>query len=228
MKLISILILCLGVTGCATLDKLAIKRYPVIARPASTNVSELVTTNFNVVVKADTTVIKPAFTNEVGVVTPAVVTVAYSTNYLPVLATQLVQTVKPEVWSTNMELNPTISSGVQTGLNLTGVPWSGTAGQLLGGLGTLVFWFMNKRNAAKAIAAADGQAEALSKLDTAMLVGKTLVKNVETIRSMVRAIPGGVELDEKAMKIVKEVQADAEVKTEIHDLVEEHTNPTKS
>lgn len=227
MNKILISLLLLVACGCSTIDRLAIKRTPVLARPATTNLVESVATNMVAVVKAETTVVSPAFTNEVGVITPAVVTVAYSTNYQPILSTQLVQVVKPEVWSTNMALSPTVANGVQTGLNLTGVPWAGTAAQIALGLSTLVFGFLNKRNAAKAVAAADGQAEALGKLETATLVGKTLVENVETIRGMVRSVPGGEAVDDKAMAFIKNAQALAGVKSEIHDLVEEHTDPTK-
>lgn len=209
-------------TGCSSL----VKQQVVEARPARTNLVQVLVTNTITTTEYVTNVVvTAASTNATGVVTPP----SMQTQILPQLVlsmqvtTNVTGIVTPALYYTNVVLDPTLSSGVQTVGNLIPVPFAGTVASGLLALSTLVFGFLNNRNKAKVVALADAHSDTLSALDQAKLVGQTLVQNIETIRGVALQVPGYAEQDAKVMSIVQQVQRAAGVKTDVHDLVEKHT-----
>lgn len=218
------------VSGCGMQDYL-VKRVPVIARPGSTNQVDVVSTNQTPVVetKAETVVVKPAETKADGTFVPAVLDtrLSYMTNFIATLVTNRMEIVTPPVVYTNVTLNGSVVQGAERVASLTGVPWADTAVTGLSAIAAVVFGFFNNRNKKRALDLADGLAQKETALQTAQLVGKTVVENFETLRQAALKIPAYAEKDAEVMKVVQKIQDAAGVKMDIHQLVEDHTPYTK-
>lgn len=218
-------------TGCSAMRGLLTTSTIQELRPASTNVVPVTVTNYVSETRYVTnlvTVVEQATNAATGIVTPAVV----QPQILPVvtvqatITTNFITQVTPAVLFTNMAISPAVLGGVQMAGDVAPVPWGGMAAGIIGAVGTLVMGYFNNRNKKKAIDEADKKDTALSALDQAMIVGKTLVDNVETIRKAALTVPGYAAKDAQVMKVVEQVQRAAGVKSDIHDLVETHTDET--
>ena len=188
-------------------------------------------------VRSTQVLLRPAETNQIAVVTlqplvatNTVFTTAVTAGKTNVIATPLVSTntvmftnyvtqVIPAVtYQSNYISSPWVTGATTIG-ELAPFPWAhATATGLLALVTTTLGW-MNKRNAAKAIAA-------LTALDEAKIVGETLVDNFETLRSAALQIPAYQPLDHKVMTAVKLAQEIAGVKPIVAKLVDARTGDT--
>lgn len=212
--LLALLVLLL--VGCTAVKGMLRQSTVVEVAPAQTNRVTVVQTNWVTEVSVVTNLV--AGTNVVTL-TNVVVT--------PVFVTNLLTVVTPAVTYQSNSLAPVVATVATNAGNLAGVagvPFASTIASGLLGLTTLIFGFLNRRNAARAAAEAAGHAATQSALATAQTIGLTLLDNVETIRAVAKTVPGyTAELDAKAMHAVQQAQRIAGVKSEIHELVETHT-----
>lgn len=218
--------------GCKAVEQFLVKRQTVELRPAQTNQVDVVSTNLAAVVeqKVETVVIKPAEQKPDGTFVPAVIDTrtVYATNFVPTLVTNRVEVVTPAVTYEERTLNPTAVQGAERVASMTGVPWLDTGVTALGGLGTIFFAWLNRRNKEKAVRLADGITEKESALKQAQVVGEVLVENFEELRKAALKVPGYVEHDAKVMRTVQQIQAAMGVKGKIAQIVEEKTDYTKA
>lgn len=211
--------------GCQALGKASdflIKKTPTVVRPAQTNIIEVVRTNFVGVTTYLTNyvTVQVATTNATtGAVTPAVIQPQITANnsVVPFLQTNLQAVVLPAVVVTNLSLAPTVTGAVQIAGDLAPVPWAGGVGSILLGVAGSIFGFINHRRANAAL----GQKE------TWQATARTLVGNVETLRTAALKIPGYTPaVDAQVMRVIEGAQYAAGVKEEIAGVVAQHTDQT--
>jgi hypothetical protein len=202
---LSCLLLCsllLATAGCEMARPFFLAEEVVQVAPAQTNLVEIVTTNL--VERVD----------ESGAVLQ-----------VPTLVTNLQPVILPAIYATNYALGSGLERTVQTAgtvAGASGVPFATTAAGAILALSTLILGIINRRNALKV----QDQASALN---TARVVGTTLVENFETLRKVALTVPGYTrEVDDRVMRAVKTAQALAGVKTQIHDIVERTTEETRT
>ncbi len=145
--------------------------------------------------------------------------------YVPITNVVVIET-------NGFEANPQLLAAIQKGQQLNAAfnptpsaPIVNGVLAVLGAIATVVAGYQtNKLKREK-----DNHEETKGTLAIAQDAGKTLVENFETLRQAALQVPGYTpEIDHRIMDVVKTAQAlaGAEVKTAIHDLVEEHTGDT--
>lgn len=146
----------------------------------------------------------PASTN-----TTEVISVVTNAAGVPVSFTNVINVVTPpksEYWVTNYSPNPSVISGVnQVGqtIGAAGVPWTGVVTSLLLALYGAGATILNATNKKKAT-----------------LIANTLVDNIESARSILKAVPTvGPQLDQQLVAKITDTQQAAGVRTDIHSLV---------
>ncbi len=202
-------------TGCAH-DR-------VVVRAATTNDVPIISTNA-VPQVAQLPVVRTELNPIPGgpdIRTTNVVTV---TNFVPVLQTNVLRIITPEVAYTNVSLNPAVNGAVQVAGAVAPVPWAGAAAGIFGTVASGILALVNN-NRRKAALAQAGQAqnEASSWQETAGV----LVENIEQVRKMALQIPGYTkETDAKVIRALELAQAVAGVKPLVAQLVEARTDFT--
>ncbi len=172
---------------------------------------------------AVTGVITPAYVQPVIVNQPTVSTqISYSTNVVPV--------VLPEVAHTNYSAGSAIGAG-ETVAQMVPIPGVGPGATILAALFGVVMGVINNRNKRKADAIIAGHVETISTmsdvLQTSKDAVKTLVGNVETIRTAALQIPGYASVDAKIMPAITQVQNMMGVHDVIHAEVKQ-LDPTNA
>ncbi|MDB6125481.1 MAG: hypothetical protein JWQ71_4474 [Pedosphaera sp.] len=222
--------------GCTTMSHLLGQPGSVEQlAPQRTNYLTQVTTNYETILPRSIPVQTVTRTNADGTVStitlpPQVIGPVTRETY----TTNVVSVILPAVYFTNQVLSPGVTSAIQGAGQLAGaagIPWTQTAaGALLAAAGLFVTW-NNRRQKQSLLDQLDDHKDQLSNveqaLETAQTVAGTLVDNFESLRKVALTIPGYTpDLDHKVMDAVKTAQAFAGVKSEIHDLVEQHTGDT--
>lgn len=217
--------LCLMISGCGTIKGL------IASKPVTTIVTNTIPARTEIVFVTNQ---PPA---QIVVVTntvqglPVIQTV---TNQSPPIVVTNIVTIPGSnvvtVVTNGFEANPALlgylskAQGLNAALNPT--PTSPIINGVLGGLAALaglVATWQTKRLQREQT----DHASTKDALATATDVGTTLVDNFEQLRKVALTIPGYTpEIDHKVMDTVKTVQAIAGVKSEIHDIVEQHTDDT--
>ena len=196
--------------GCAGLGPVQSKT--ITLQPAVTNVVAVVVEKPLVTTNLVTTITTDSSGKPKAITIPMV-----ATNI--VTFTNFVEHVIPAVtYRSNYIASPYVAAAQTVG-EIAPVPWAGTAVSGVLALSTLVLGWVNRRNAAKAVAD-------LSKLDEARIVGETLVENFESLRKAALTIPAYQTIDHKVMDSVKAVQRLSGVKDSIASIVENRTENT--
>jgi hypothetical protein len=192
-----------GCTGFAP-----VRSTQVTLRPAETNQTAVVTLQPLVATNTVlTTTVTAGKTNVIA--TPLV-----STNI--VMFTNYVTQVIPAITYQSNYIAPPWFAATETIGELAPFPWVHTATTSLLALSATFLGWMNRRNAAKALAT-------LTALDEAKIVGNTLVDNFETLRRAALTIPAYETIDHKVMDIVKAAQSLSGAKKTIAAIVDERT-----
>jgi hypothetical protein len=204
----------LSLAACGTFKKLVGSPGTVEElRPATTNNYPTIITNI---------VQRPAATNEDGSVTPPGTVVTVVTNIVPV--------VQPAIFFTNLVVAPGVKGGIATADSLasaSGIPWAHTAATGVLAALTIFLTWSNNRDKKKLQTSIADHTQTADALGTAQDVAKTLVENFEQLRTVALTIPGYTRaIDDKVMTAVQVAQQIAGVKSEINNLVDEHTPTT--
>jgi hypothetical protein len=148
------------------------------------------------------------------------------TNFVPVVTTNILRVITPEVAYTNLSMNPVANAAVQVGGAVAPVPWAGAAAGIFGTVFSGILALVNNSRRKAALAAAgEAQSESESWQETA----GTLVENIELVRKEALKIPGYTkETDAKIVRALQLAQAAAGVKSRVIQLVEERTDFTHS
>lgn len=148
------------------------------------------------------------------------------TNFVPVVTTNILRVITPEVAYTNLSMNPVANAAVQVGGAVAPVPWAGAAAGIFGTVFSGILALVNNNRRKAALAAAG---EAQSESDSWQQTAATLVENIELVRKEALKIPGYTkETDAKIVRALQLAQAAAGVKPRVIQLVEEHTDFTHS
>ena len=215
MKRILPLILLLSLTACSSL---IVKRTPELIRDAQTNIVQVVVTN--TVQREVWTTNRVELPNGAIQIQPVREIFAERVTY-----TNMLVSIAPAVWYTNLSLAPTASGAVQVAGELAPVPWGGIVAQGITALAGLVFagynWFGKRRAEKEAGVQAD-------LAETSHSAAVAVVKGLQEVREVALKIPGYTDkIDANVMKVVRGIQlaAGPEVKAEVAAIVDEHTEP---
>jgi hypothetical protein len=132
-------------------------------------------------------------------------------------------------WHTNMAWSDTATETIRStaaAASMAGVPFADVAGGAVVALGGVVFGWINRRRARKAMEEAGAQS---SKASLAIDAVGTVVENFETLRQVALQVPQYRAIDDKVMEKVKLAQSAAGpfVAQVIRDQVYERTAETK-
>ena len=202
-----------GLTGCSSLF---VNRTPELIRQASTNIVQVVVTN---------TVQRDVWTtNRVELPNGAIQIQPVREIFTErVTYTNMLVSVTPAVWFTNISLSPVAAGTIQAAGDLAPVPYGGLIEQGLTALAGVVLagynWF-GKRKAEKEAGIQTDAAE------TAKSAVVAVVKGVQEIRKVALNVPGYTEkMDSNVMNVVKGIQvaAGADVKNLVATVVDQNT-----